>query len=103
MDINQYNIYGDNNFIFGPQARHLNESLKSQLKDMLKKGEKVKIVAAMNNGEAYDFADEIRVYLDNEGYEVHGIDQVMTMPPMRGQLITPDLVNGFREIRIGVQ
>lgn len=103
MDINQNNVFGPNNFYqFGKQARHINELIGTQLENFLEKDKKVIITAAMGDPEAFDFASETKVYLEKRGYSVTGINQALTMPPMRGQGVTKNKDGEF-EIMIGAQ
>lgn len=104
MNINQNNTFGNNNVNVGIQQRHVQGSMEEQLKNMIKKSDPVKVTAAMGDGEAVIFAEEIRSFLAAEGYSVEsGINQAIWMPALRGQSISPDLVDGHRLINIGHQ
>ena len=101
MDINQNNIYGNNNVNIGPQPRHLSDRIKQELISYLNKEEKIKIIVSMGDGEASIFAEEMKKYLVSEGFMVDGVIYAFTSIPMRGQSINPNLIEGYREIRIG--
>ena len=105
MEISQNNVWGDNNFNvnqFGKQPRRLNDAIKQQIKENVPKNEKIFLIASMNDPEAFDFAKEIKIYLEGEGYITSGVNQALTMPPMRGQGAGRNK-KGKYEIRIGTQ
>jgi len=103
MDVNQNNVFGPNNFYqFGKQARHVDERIGAQLESYLEKDKKIIITAAMGDAEAFDFANETKIYLEKKGFTVIGINQALTMPPMRGQGVTKNKDGDF-EIMVGTQ
>ncbi len=103
MDINQNNIFGNNNISFGKTQREVDEAFKSHLLGSISKNEKFKIFAALGDGEAIIFAESIKQFLISKGYEVDGVNQEITSPPAIGQFIYPASEDGYRIIRIGHQ
>lgn len=81
-------------------ARHLNDNLERQLSSVLLK-DKVPIVinSAINDSEAYTFAEEIANYLKADGWTVEHL-QAIWSPPFIGQRISP-LKNGKITIDVG--
>lgn len=89
----QNNKFGDNTMNFGPQPRSLNEQTKSQLSGLIKENQKVTVTAVMGDGEAFNFATQIKNYLAESGYEVSGVNQAVYGQPIQGQFIQPPKTN----------
>ncbi len=75
--------------IVGPQPRRLNDGLRGQLRSALPHDKKVTVVAVMGDGEAFQFASEIKQFLEGETYNVSGVDQAVYSGPVVGQRIQP--------------
>ena len=73
----------------GPQPRRLDANLKSQLLQAIPKSTKVSVTCIMGDGEAFQFAEEIRVCLVGAGYDVEGVNQAIFSQPVLGQIIEP--------------
>jgi hypothetical protein len=86
---NQNNQLGNNIMNFGPHQRELTPPLQEQLKQIIKSDASVGITAVLGDGEAYNFASQIKSYLDSEGYKVEGVDQAVYTKPISGQIIEP--------------
>jgi len=86
---NQHNQYGNNIMNFGPQPRELDTPLKQQLRTIIHSGSIVKITSVLGDGEAYGFANQIKTFLENEGYQVDGVNQAIYSGPITGQIIEP--------------
>lgn len=84
---NQHNQSGNNYMNFGPQPRDLNAQLEDQLKQLIPTNSKVSVTSVLGDGEAYDFASKIKIYLENQGYIVDGVNQALYSQPVRGQNI----------------
>ncbi|MFA5934579.1 MAG: hypothetical protein WC827_01695 [Candidatus Paceibacterota bacterium] len=87
MDINQNNINGNNNVYLGPQPRKLDSSLETQLKQLIPTGSSVNVTSVLGDGEAYNFASQIKEYLDRNNYKVNGVNQAVYSQPINGQII----------------
>ncbi|MDD4996487.1 MAG: hypothetical protein PHW15_03410 [Patescibacteria group bacterium] len=85
----QFNINGDNTMNFGSPARKLDKRLKEQLKQKIYSGSSVNIASVLGDGEAFNFANEIKSYLSEQGYKIDGVDQVIYSEPVKGQIIYP--------------
>ncbi len=70
-----------------PQPRRVNDDVRRQLRNALPRNSKVTLVAVMGDGEAFQFASEIKQFLGDEGYNVSGVDQVVYNGPVMGQSI----------------
>ena len=55
----------------------------------------------MGDGKAFQFANEIKQFLQMDGYNVSGVDQSVFSKPVIGQFINPK-EDGF-EVVIGTQ
>lgn len=71
----------------GSQPRQLNDNLRGQLRNALPRDKKVAVVSVMGDGEAFKFADEIKRFLEADGYNVSGVDQAVYTGPVVGQNI----------------
>lgn len=85
---NQNNQYGDNVMNFGSQPRELDLNLRNQLKEIIKTN-KVSVTSVMGDGEAFNFATQIKKYLEKEGFSVDGVNQAIYSNPVSGQIIEP--------------
>ena len=86
---NQNNQFGDNVMNFGPQPRELNSQLQDQLRQLITNGFQVNITSILGDGEAYNFAHQIKNYLESQGYQVNGVNQAIYSGPVNGQIIEP--------------
>lgn len=87
------------NLVVGKPARHLDDSLRQQLQTALPRDRKVRVQAVAGDGEAFQFAEEVKNFLQSQRYDVSGVDQAFYSGPVVGQGIIPN-GDGF-EIRIG--
>ena len=71
----------------GPQPRNLNSDLQKQLRSHLPSGKKVTVTAVMGDGEAFQFAQQVKEFLVSQGYDVSGVDQAVYAQPVMGQNI----------------
>lgn len=71
----------------GPQPRNLNSDLQTQLRSQLPSGKKVSVTAVMGDGEAFQFAQQVKDFLIDQGYEVSGVNQAIFAQPVMGQNI----------------
>ncbi|UZE94291.1 MAG: hypothetical protein IB618_01835 [Candidatus Pacearchaeota archaeon] len=85
----------------GNQPRTLTPELKTRLDQVLQinKNREIRITAVMGDGEAFQFADQIKEYLESEGWKVSGVDQAVYNKPVIGQTINPEAT----EIIIGTK
>ena len=72
-----------------PPARQLDANGKSQLVEHLPKSKKVTVTSVMGDGEAHQFATQIKAFLEDEGYDVEGVNQAIYTAPVQGQVIQP--------------
>ena len=84
---NQHNKSGDNYMNFGPQPRELNTQVETQLKQLIPANSKVSVTSVLGDGEAYNFASKIKIYLENQGYIVDGVNQALYSQTVKGQNI----------------
>jgi len=87
MDINQNNINGNNNVYLGSQPRKLDSSLEIELKQLIPVGSSVNVTSVLGDGEAYNFASQIKEYLDRNNYKVNGVNQSVYSHQINGQII----------------
>ena len=86
---------------FAPPRRQLNEGVKKQLDELFTDpNEKIKISAQMSDGEANDYAEEIKEYLVGKGFQIKEVAQFMQSPPILGQALTSDR-DGTRHLKVG--
>ena len=71
----------------GRPPRALDAGNRAQLKQTLRKETKVVVTAVMGDGEALQFAHEIKAFLESEGYEVEGVNQAVYTAPVMGQSV----------------
>ena len=97
---NQNNQHGDNIMNIGSQPRELNIELQNQIKEVIKIDSVVNVTSVLGDGEAYNFANQIKSYLKEQGYEVNGVNQSVFSNPISGQIIEPpkDNNNTYRII-----
>ena len=99
---NQNNQNGNNIMNFGTQPRELDSSLEAQLKQLIPTGSSVDLTSVLGDGEAYNFASQIKKYLENNGYKVNGVNQAVYSQPISGQIIeNPQDSNDSFKIIIG--
>ena len=86
----------------GKQERHCSERFKASLAPHLPKDKEKQIVvsATLGDTEARQFAEEIKQYLEDEGYKVRGVLQVVRKKLVIGQEIVLSKDGGI-EIKIG--
>jgi len=81
------------------KERHINEEFKVNLNPHLpKKNETIEVNATMSDPEAYQFASEIKSFLEGEGYEVKGVSHVMYARPPVGNIIEQRKEGGIKII-----
>ncbi len=85
----------------GNQPRTLTPELKTQLDQLLQvnKNKEIRITAVLGDGEAFQFANQIKAYLESKGWKVSGVDQAVYSNPVMGQTINPEAT----EIIIGTK
>lgn len=85
----------------GQQSRKVNAKLIIQLQQMLPdKTKTVTVTAVMGDGEAFNFATQIKDVLVEQGYDVNGVNQALYSAPIMGQEFNPDtltLIIGTRQ------
>lgn len=89
-NFNQNNQFGDNNMNIthlGKSPRRLNESLQKQLLELIPKNKRVDIASILGDQEAYQFAHEIKQYLESQDYNTEGVSQAVFSAPISGQII----------------
>ena len=70
---------------FGNQQRNFNDEVAKSLKPHLPSKEKtIDLVAVMGDGEAFQFANQIKSYLEENNYMVDGVSQVVFLLPVKG-------------------
>ena len=75
----------------GPQPRQLNEQGQTQILKNIPKDKKVTVTSVLGDGEAFQFASQIKAFLEQAGYDVTGVDQAVYTTPMNGQnIVTSD-------------
>lgn len=87
VNINTSFQNGDNNVHIGAQERHLNLNVQNQLSGLIPKGKKVDLTCILGDGEGYNFATEIKNFLEAEGYKVNGVNQSVFSGPVNGQIL----------------
>lgn len=76
---------GDNVVNIGNQSRILDEHNKKQLEENLEKDKKIIITSVLGDGEAFNFATQIKDYLLSAGYQAEGVNQAVYSSPVMGQ------------------
>ena len=104
--VTSYNQQGGitaRNVSIQPSDRKLSTNVEQQLKDHLSKAtfKKIEVNAIMGDAEAFRFASQIKDYLVSEGYEIHGVNQVMYASPVQGQIFEGPDDKGVARIIIG--
>ena len=69
----------------GALPRQLDTTGRGQLRSNIPKDKKVTVVAVMGDGEAFQYAKQIRDFLQDDGYDVSGVDQAVYSEPVVGQ------------------
>ncbi len=82
------------------QERHLTEQVKKSLLPHLPdKKDVVELTAIIGDYEAFQFANEIKDFLEKEGYNTEEvINQSVFSQPIKGQLVEPRKQGGVRII-----
>jgi len=84
-----------------PLARHMDRELSDGLLGFIPRAAKVTIFSAVNNSEAYHFAEEIKQFLISQGYDVEGVKQAFMTPPVSGTRVDPVESGKSYEIKVG--
>lgn len=87
ININTNFQNGDNNVHIGPQERKLDSQIEEQLKKMIPRDATVDITSVLGNSEAYNFAYQIKIFLEKVGYKVSGVNQAIYTGPVNGQIL----------------
>lgn len=75
----------------GPQPRKVDAELIRQLQQLLPdKAKTVTVTSVMGDGEAFDFATQIKDVLVKQGYDVNGVNRAVFSAPIIGQQFNPD-------------
>jgi len=75
----------------GQQPRKVDAGLIRKLQQMLPdKAKTVTVTAVMGDGEAFNFATQIKDVLMKQGYDVNGVNQAVFSAPIMGQQFNPD-------------
>ena len=81
------------------EDRHFNEKTKkSLLPNLPEKNSFIELTAIAGDFEAFQFASEIKGFLDNEGYRTSDVNQSIFSLPIKGQKIEPRKTGGIRII-----
>ncbi len=73
-----------------PQPRKLDSKLKHQINELLPdKSNTVTVTSVMGDGEAFNFATQLKDYLESQGYDVKGVNQAVFSKPIKGQNLHP--------------
>lgn len=91
----QVNVQPGDRVVNAETAKALEETLKTQ------KFTSIRVTSVMGDGEALQFASQIKAYLESKGYKVSGVNQAMYSGPVRGQTFMPAGADGILHIRIG--
>lgn len=84
----------------GHKPRTINTNIRSQLAQLLPdKSNTVTVTCVMGDGEAFNYAEQIKDFLISEGYTVNGVNQAVFSRPVMGQEFNPDTLT----IRIGTR
>lgn len=88
----------------GNQQRSLSKQNKETILGNLEKDAEIKVTSVMGDGEAFQYAQEIKRFLEENGYgSVEGIARVIKAQPTQGQVINTDPDNADYEIHVGSQ
>ena len=108
MDLIHYgsgdNVAGNKLTYYGKPARRLDDRLKSQMLNHIPKNSTVRLNYVMNDPEAFAFASEIKVFIENAGmnYQVDGFNSVIRNKPLAGHdLVLPDPTRNYYLLDIG--
>jgi len=76
----------------GSQPRVLNDRLKIQLDGLaeINKDKVITVTSVMGDGEAFQFATQVKEYLESQNWEVKGVNQAVYSKPIMGQTINPE-------------
>lgn len=76
----------------GQQPRSLTFENKNFLESLseINPSKQITIECVLGDGEAFQFANEIKSYLESLGWNVNGVDQAVYSIPVIGQTIFPD-------------
>ena len=85
----QNNWNGDNIMNFGKQPRKLTAIVEEQLKKIITNGAEVDVTSILGDNEAFNFASQIKDFLEKSGYTVKGVNQAVYTKPITGQIIEP--------------
>jgi len=85
-----------------PTARHVDEKFIDQLNQYLPKDKEktIKIEAVLGDQETFQFATEIKDYLESRGWKIEGVDLSVFRKPIFGINITPE-TDGSITITVG--
>ncbi len=107
MNINQThygsgdNIGGDKIVNFGKPRRVLNDESKGKLESLIERGNSVLIGYLSSDIETYNYALEIKNFLEGDGYIINGFNSFIVIgPPVVGVRVNR-IKDGFYEIKVG--
>lgn len=86
----------------GLPPRRLAETQKQDLRGKLPRSKRIRVMAVMGDEEAFIFAQQIRDFLAQDGYDVSGIDRAMFDRPVVGHGIRPR-DDGTLEVIVGAR
>jgi hypothetical protein len=83
----------------GKQERHFTEQTKQALTQHLPdKKDVIDLTTVRGDQEAFQFASEIKQFLESENYNVNGVNQADFSNPVKGQSIEPRKEGGIKII-----
>ncbi len=84
---------------FGSSPRRLTPDVITQLEKYLPSDETkvIDITAVMGDQEAFQYAEQIKTYIESKGRNVNGVNQAIFDRPVKGQIIEPT-ANGIKII-----
>lgn len=71
------------------KPRTLDTQMGAQLETLLTGGKPVTVTTILGDSEAFQFAEQIKHYLEGKGYNVSGVDQAVYSQPVVGLHIEP--------------
>jgi hypothetical protein len=102
LAISQRDIFGEyaTDFCDPAICRHLNASWIEKLQRQVSMDDNIAVTALLGDDEAFDFAIEIKEYLEKSGYKVVDVvSQALYMKPIKGQIIERK-PNDYNQVQI---
>ena len=77
----------------GTQPRVLTDQNRAQILSIVeaRNGAPISVTAVLGDGEAFQYAEQIKAFLESKGHQVKGVNQAVYTGPMMGQSVNEEI------------